>query len=156
VYNMTVDEFHTYFVSDLGIWVHNTNAGDCILSSVAPDAYDGYYVRKAQRTEDYNNKTGKWKGVPKTALPNGPYRTDKEAEAAANMLGFEKVNAGRAKAAVFYSKEKGVYITRDIPRQSTGTTDNGGVWKMADSIPGLMSRETRSGTYNKNLMRIGD
>lgn len=22
---MTVDEFHTYFVSDLGIWVHNTN-----------------------------------------------------------------------------------------------------------------------------------
>ncbi|MCY9587477.1 polymorphic toxin-type HINT domain-containing protein, partial [Paenibacillus alvei] len=25
VYNMTVDEFHTYFVSDLGIWVHNSN-----------------------------------------------------------------------------------------------------------------------------------
>jgi hypothetical protein len=25
VYNMTVDEFHTYFVSNLGIWVHNTN-----------------------------------------------------------------------------------------------------------------------------------
>ncbi|CAM3843210.1 polymorphic toxin-type HINT domain-containing protein [Marinicrinis lubricantis] len=25
VYNMTVDEFHTYFVSDLGIWVHNTS-----------------------------------------------------------------------------------------------------------------------------------
>jgi len=24
VYNMTVDDFHTYFVSDLGIWVHNT------------------------------------------------------------------------------------------------------------------------------------
>jgi hypothetical protein len=27
VYNMTVDEFHTYFVSDLGIWVHNTSCG---------------------------------------------------------------------------------------------------------------------------------
>jgi len=25
VYNMTVDDFHTYFVSDLGIWVHNTS-----------------------------------------------------------------------------------------------------------------------------------
>ncbi|MFB5268840.1 polymorphic toxin-type HINT domain-containing protein [Paenibacillus enshidis] len=25
VYNMTVDDFHTYFVSELGIWVHNTN-----------------------------------------------------------------------------------------------------------------------------------
>ncbi|MBD3920227.1 S8 family serine peptidase [Paenibacillus sp. PR3] len=33
VYNMTVDEFHTYFVSDLGIWVHNTN---CKLSSPNP------------------------------------------------------------------------------------------------------------------------
>ncbi|MEF3311883.1 polymorphic toxin-type HINT domain-containing protein [Paenibacillus sp. GYB004] len=31
VYNMTVDEFHTYFVSDLGIWVHNT--GPCRLSA---------------------------------------------------------------------------------------------------------------------------
>ncbi|MED4784873.1 polymorphic toxin-type HINT domain-containing protein [Brevibacillus choshinensis] len=27
VYNMTVDEFNTYFVSDLGIWVHDTNCG---------------------------------------------------------------------------------------------------------------------------------
>ena len=25
VYNLRVDGFHTYFVSDLGIWVHNTN-----------------------------------------------------------------------------------------------------------------------------------
>jgi len=25
VYNFTVDDFHTYFVSDLGIWVHNIN-----------------------------------------------------------------------------------------------------------------------------------
>ncbi|WP_456094014.1 polymorphic toxin-type HINT domain-containing protein [Paenibacillus sinensis] len=25
VYNMTVETFHTYFVSDLGIWVHNSN-----------------------------------------------------------------------------------------------------------------------------------
>ncbi|MNN00153.1 hypothetical protein D3C81_1127370 [compost metagenome] len=30
VYNMTVDEFHTYFVSDLGIWVHNS---ECTLSA---------------------------------------------------------------------------------------------------------------------------
>ena len=31
VYNMTVDEFHTYFVSDLGIWVHNTNNDPCSI-----------------------------------------------------------------------------------------------------------------------------
>ncbi|WP_329959303.1 polymorphic toxin-type HINT domain-containing protein [Paenibacillus athensensis] len=34
VYNMTVDEFHTYFVSDLGIWVHNSKCGEVILPSV--------------------------------------------------------------------------------------------------------------------------
>jgi RHS repeat-associated protein len=38
VYNMTVDEFHTYFVSDLGIWVHNTNCfiGGYINKNEAP------------------------------------------------------------------------------------------------------------------------
>ncbi|MDO3413390.1 polymorphic toxin-type HINT domain-containing protein, partial [Saccharibacillus sp. CPCC 101409] len=30
VYNMTVDGFHTYFVSGLGIWVHNSN-NECYL-----------------------------------------------------------------------------------------------------------------------------
>ncbi|WP_458120145.1 polymorphic toxin-type HINT domain-containing protein [Paenibacillus sp. Z6-24] len=34
VYNMTVADFHTYFVSDLGIWVHNTNNGDCDLGGI--------------------------------------------------------------------------------------------------------------------------
>ncbi|MFD1887617.1 polymorphic toxin-type HINT domain-containing protein [Paenibacillus wenxiniae] len=31
VYNLTVDEFHTYFISDLGIWVHNTDV--CVFSA---------------------------------------------------------------------------------------------------------------------------
>ncbi|MFJ2047234.1 toxin C-terminal domain-containing protein [Paenibacillus taichungensis] len=94
--------------------------------------------------------------LQKSTPPNGSYRTDKEAEVAANILGYEKTTGGRAKAAVFYSKETGVYITRDIPRQSTGSTNNGGVWKVAKTIEDLMSRETRSGTYDKNLNRIGD
>ncbi|WP_244878761.1 polymorphic toxin-type HINT domain-containing protein, partial [Saccharibacillus kuerlensis] len=34
VYNMTVDEFHTYFVSDLGIWVHNTNNSNCNINCI--------------------------------------------------------------------------------------------------------------------------
>ena len=25
VYNFTVEDYHTYYVTDLGIWVHNTN-----------------------------------------------------------------------------------------------------------------------------------
>lgn len=28
VYNFTVEDFHTYFVSELGVWVHNT----CLVS----------------------------------------------------------------------------------------------------------------------------
>ncbi|MFK4343712.1 hypothetical protein ABH894_003722 [Paenibacillus sp. RC62] len=36
VYNMTVDEFHTYFVSDLNIWVHNTN---CVQAWIKRDTY---------------------------------------------------------------------------------------------------------------------
>ncbi|CAH1190388.1 hypothetical protein PAECIP111893_00307 [Paenibacillus plantiphilus] len=27
VYNFTVAEFHTYYVTDIGIWVHNTDCG---------------------------------------------------------------------------------------------------------------------------------
>ncbi|ODP26049.1 hypothetical protein PTI45_04610 [Paenibacillus nuruki] len=129
-------------------------AGDNVVSMLSKsrnDAYGGYYQRKQVRTDDYNNKNGAWTPAPKTAIPNGPYRTDKEAETAAKLLGFEKVNGGRAKAAVFYSKDRGIYITRDIPRQSTGSTDNGGVWKMAPTVEDLMSR-----TYNKHLNRIGD
>ncbi|WP_283658057.1 hypothetical protein [Paenibacillus sp. RC343] len=33
---MTVDEFHTYFVSDLNIWVHNTN---CVQAWIKRDTY---------------------------------------------------------------------------------------------------------------------
>ncbi|WP_240416814.1 polymorphic toxin-type HINT domain-containing protein [Paenibacillus periandrae] len=35
VYNMTVDKFHTYFVGDLGIWVHNSNCSE-YFSTKAP------------------------------------------------------------------------------------------------------------------------
>ncbi|MFD2331291.1 polymorphic toxin-type HINT domain-containing protein [Cohnella sp. GCM10020058] len=36
VYNMTVDEFHTYFVSDLGIWVHNS---ECLKGGIKHSLY---------------------------------------------------------------------------------------------------------------------
>uniref|UniRef100_UPI0036700CCA polymorphic toxin-type HINT domain-containing protein n=1 Tax=Paenibacillus farraposensis TaxID=2807095 RepID=UPI0036700CCA len=41
VYNMTVDEFHTYFVSDLGIWVHNTNCNFSVWNKGSFDAIEG-------------------------------------------------------------------------------------------------------------------
>ncbi|MDM5281759.1 RHS repeat-associated core domain-containing protein [Paenibacillus silvae] len=42
------------------------------------DAYGGYYQRKQQRTNDYDNKTGKWTPIEKSSPTNGPYRTDKK------------------------------------------------------------------------------
>jgi len=42
------------------------------------------------------------------------------------------------------------FITRDLDGH------NGGAWKMARSVEGLMSKETRLGTYDAALKRIGD
>ncbi|MED1919519.1 polymorphic toxin-type HINT domain-containing protein, partial [Bacillus thuringiensis] len=72
VYNMTVDEFHTYFVSDLGIWVHNTNG--CIdlsylqkygnkVEDKLKDLKDpnGNYVKMAQQQGITNFDPNDWK-----------------------------------------------------------------------------------------------
>ena len=42
------------------------------------------------------------------------------------------------------------YITPDVDGH------NGGIWKMGKSVKALQNRETRMGTYNANLKRIGD
>ncbi|WP_233516698.1 hypothetical protein [Paenibacillus curdlanolyticus] len=41
---MTVDEFHTYFVSELGIWVHNTNSGINNVRVMQDTKIKGYTV----------------------------------------------------------------------------------------------------------------
>lgn len=42
------------------------------------------------------------------------------------------------------------YITPDVDGH------NGGIWKMGESVKALQNGETRMGTYNANLKRIGD
>lgn len=44
VYNFTFADFHTYFVSDLGIWVHNIN---CLDSD--------YYLNQALKKQNLSN-----------------------------------------------------------------------------------------------------
>jgi hypothetical protein len=51
---------------------------------------------------------------------------------------------------VFYNPKTRTYITPDI------TGHCGGVWKGATSVEGLGRKETRLGTYDENLNRIGD
>jgi len=77
------------------------------------------------------------------------YKTNAEAQQAAKMLGFAKINETvHGGQAVFKLGSR--YITRDLDGH------NGGAWKMADSVRALGSKKTRSGTYDANLNRIGD
>ncbi|RFD30453.1 hypothetical protein CER19_08655 [Pseudomonas sp. GL93] len=43
-----------------------------------------------------------------------------------------------------------VYITRDLDGH------NGGAWKAAKSVKALGSKDTRLGTFDVNMKRIGD
>ncbi|AIQ14933.1 polymorphic toxin-type HINT domain-containing protein [Paenibacillus durus] len=118
VYNMTVDEFHTYFVSDLGIWVHNTG-GKCPTD------------------------------ILKTQKERGPTQklTNSEVKDLAKYLGFKEVKGGK-KGLVFTDGK--VFITQDLDSHI------GGIWKMSKTIEKLNKKETRMGTYDAHLKRIGD
>lgn len=49
-----------------------------------------------------------------------------------------------------YDKKENTYITSGVG------SHNGGVWKMADSSEDLDSKSTRMGTYDADLVKIGD
>ncbi|KPN89447.1 toxin C-terminal domain-containing protein [Lysinibacillus sp. ZYM-1] len=79
------------------------------------------------------------------------YKTDKEATTAAKKLGYTKISETCGKAAIFRNKKgKPEYISRDIDGHI------GGAWKGGSSPSTICSKDTRSGTYDKNLTRIGD
>lgn len=77
------------------------------------------------------------------------YKTTQEATAAAKVLGYRKINETVHGGQAVYRKGK-FYITRDLDGH------NGGAWKMATSVADLGKKETRRGTYDVNLQRIGD
>ena len=114
VYNFTVADYHTYYVTDLGIWVHNTKCG---------------WVRM----------------------------TTKQATNAAKKLGFEPTKfTAKTKEKIFYNKKTKTYISQDIGSGNGLGPHNGGVWKQATTAERLNSRDTRMGTYDANLNRVGD
>ena len=96
-------------------------------------------------------KKGK-KPPKKDPSKSGPvYKTDKEATTAAKKLGYTKISETCGKAAIFRNKKgKPEYISRDIDGHI------GGAWKGGSSPSTICSKDTRSGTYDKNLTRIGD
>lgn len=102
VYNFEVEDFHTYYVSETKVLVHN----DC----------DG---------------------------------TNKSTKVIAEHLGYSKVKGVQSLGkAVYYNPKASLdmrYITYDA------TSQNGGVWKVASSVENLISKITRTGTFNWDL-----
>ncbi|MGN3395969.1 toxin C-terminal domain-containing protein [Enterococcus gallinarum] len=66
-------------------------------------------------------------------------------------MGYIKTNERSHGQPVFKNtKRKPKYITPDVD------SHNGGTWKGADNVKDLGSKDTRSGTYDEDLNRIGD
>ena len=86
------------------------------------------------------------------------YERTKEATEAAKVAGFERVPGGVLVhgQAVYYNSKTKKYISRDVGSNDGGGAHIGGVWKEADSVAKLGSKETRNGTLDANMKRIGD
>jgi len=100
-------------------------ANDARLASKAEDAAEGARV-----------------------ISGAVYKTTKEATAAAEKLGFTRINETVNGQAVYQEGRR--FISRDVDGH------NGGVWKMADSVKSLGSKNTRMGTYDADLKKIGE
>ncbi|WP_133118698.1 toxin C-terminal domain-containing protein [Conservatibacter flavescens] len=77
------------------------------------------------------------------------FQTDSQAAKVAKELGYTRTNYRTKSDAVIFKKGNS-YITRDVDGH------NGGAWKEASSPEKLNKKETRNGTFDINLNRIGD
>lgn len=85
------------------------------------------------------------------------FATEPDANKVARLMGFTKTNYTSRGAAVYSDKRNSIFISRDVPEQSTGISHSGGSWKLATTPDRLGSKETRSGTFDLFLEnRIGD
>ncbi len=103
--------------------------------------------------DDFPNRNG-----AKAAPGHVYYQNNAEAFEAAKKLGFTIKTSQIIKGeAVFYNPRTKKYITVDVGNgRNNGGAHNGGVWKMATSVERLANKETRLGTFDANLNKIGD
>ncbi|WP_410472374.1 polymorphic toxin-type HINT domain-containing protein [Faucicola mancuniensis] len=101
--------------------------------------------------DSYPNRIG-----AKAAPGHVYYQTDAEAFEAAKKLGYTKKHTQKNRPAIFENPNTGEVISRDVGTGKGEGAHNGGVWKKADSIKNINKKETRDGTYDANLKRIGD
>ena len=126
-------------------------------------------IKNALKADQQNNNEQKVKDLANKRsgqqTPNGPKKDDddkedkdsgnkskgdinKETAKIAEELGFRKTNYQSHGQTVFQKLNR--FISRDMD------VHNGGFWKMADSVKNLARKQTRLGTYDKFLNRIGD
>lgn len=123
--------------------------GDVLtVNSIVPDEqlHDTYNFEVADYHTYFLGEQGAWVHNQCNAV----YKTTKEAKQAAEALGFKKINETVHDGQAVFKRGKIEFITRDVDGH------NGGVWKMADSVKNLGSKETRAGTFDVDLNRIGD
>ncbi|WP_228702691.1 toxin C-terminal domain-containing protein [Faucicola boevrei] len=87
--------------------------------------------------------------TPARVTNGAVYKTDAEATKGATALGYTKTNYRTKSGAVVFKKGNS-YISRDVDGH------NGGAWKEASSPEKLNSKDTRNGTFDVNMNRIGD
>ena len=126
---------------------------------------DGRWYDPKEHAPDAPTATdAKAKQTPVAPESKGPlaepgevyYKTTAEATKAAEALGFKKVpNQYVHGEAVYYNPKTKTYISRDVGSGDGNGAHNGGVWKQAESIADLGRKETRLGTFDANLNKIG-
>jgi hypothetical protein len=105
---------------------------------------------KAKSTQKSNSQSSSGVAGQGAGGSNNQRMTTPQATTNAKNLGYEKTNYTSHGQPVFYNKKTKKYITPDVDQH------NGGIWKMAKSPQELGSKSTRIGTYDSNLVRIGD
>ncbi|WP_152961918.1 toxin C-terminal domain-containing protein [Aneurinibacillus migulanus] len=157
----------TYVASNSPVFIPQVTTKS-IIRGLWNDLGD-YGERKAKEKDWGISKDEAWFILQLTGGPRGggvksgggakPWvrMTTKEATAAAKKLGYEPTNhTTKNKQKIFYNKKTKTYISQDIGSADGSPPHKGGVWKMAKSPEALNRKETRMGTYDANLKRIGD
>ncbi|WP_415839686.1 polymorphic toxin-type HINT domain-containing protein [Paenibacillus tarimensis] len=106
VYNFTVADFHTYYVSDLGIWVHNTGCDIIspfdLVGRQTKDEMTGNKIKKIAK----NMKQNGWDGEPikvyvvkgKTIIVDGHHRATAAKQAGLKNVPIEYVSEAELKS----------------------------------------------------------
>ncbi|WP_258022740.1 polymorphic toxin-type HINT domain-containing protein [Brevibacillus formosus] len=110
VYNMTVDEFHTYFVSDLGIWVHNTN---CPWKTIVEEKNVTSQLKSlsAKQQESFESIKTQLASGDTAGLNVHALTGNKKGLMSADFKGFGQ---GRGNARIYYKVEDGKITITEI------------------------------------------